>query len=126
MSIAKPIKVNSIEALNDHILVADMNFGSRKLSSGILLPNDDGLSAGIRPRWAKIYAVGPDQKDVGVGQWILVAHGRWTRGVKIEDSKKEVTIRRIDPNDILLVSDSEPDGDDTVSGAVQVDPKDRW
>jgi hypothetical protein len=56
----------------------------------------------------------------------LVAHGRWTRGVKIEDSKKEVTIRRIDPNDILLVSDSEPDGDDTVSGAVQVDPKDRW
>ena len=122
----KPIKVEGIRALNDHVLVADMNFKERVLSSGIQLLNDDGRGAGIRPRWAEVYAVGPEQQDITVGQWILVAHGRWTRGVKIEDTTGEHTLRRIDPNDILLVSDVEPDGDDTLSDATQIDAKDRW
>jgi hypothetical protein len=122
----KPIKIKSLTALNDHVLVADMNFKERILSSGIMLLNDDGRGAGIRPRWARVYATGPEQQDIQVGQWILVSHGRWTRGVKIEDESGEITIRRIDPDDILLVSDSEPDGDDTVSDATQIDAKDRW
>jgi len=122
----KPIKVNNLRALNDHVLVADMNFKERKLSSGIYLLNDDGRGAGIRPRWARVYATGPEQEDIKIGQWILVAHGRWTRGVTIEDNTGEVVVRRIDPNDVLLVSDTEPEGDDTVSNAVQIDSKDRW
>ena len=56
----------------------------------------------------------------------MVAHGRWTRGVTIEDTRGEVVIRRIDPNDVLLVSDSEPDADDTLSDATQIDAKNRW
>ena len=60
-----------------------------------------------------------------IGQWILVSHGRWTRGVTIEDTAGEVTIRRIDPNDILLVSESEP-SDDSLSSAVLKDQVDRW
>lgn len=121
----KPIKVDSLRALNDHVLVADMNFKERKLSSGIYLLNDDGRGAGIRPRWAQVYATGPEQQDIRVGQWILVAHGRWTRGVKIEDTDGEVVIRRIDHNDILLVSDEEP-ADDSLSSATQIDSKERW
>ena len=122
----KPIKVTSIKALNDHVLVADMNFKERQLSSGIYLLNDDSRTAGIRPRWAKVYAIGPEQQDIQIGQWILVSHGRWTRGVTIEDTAGEVTIRRVDPNDILLVSDSEPTGDDSLSDAVLKDKVDRW
>lgn len=122
----KPIKVTSIKALNDHVLVADMNFKERQLSSGIYLLNDDARTAGIRPRWARVYATGPEQQDIQIGQWILVSHGRWTRGVTIEDQSGEVTIRRIDPNDILLVSDSEPTGDDSLSDAVLKDKVDRW
>jgi len=122
----KPIQVTGLRALNDHVLVADMNFKERKLSSGIYLLNDDGRGAGIRPRWARVYATGPEQQDITVGQWILVAHGRWTRGVTIEDQSGEVTIRRIDPDDILLVSDTDPGGDDTVSEATQIDSKQRW
>jgi hypothetical protein len=121
----KPIKINSLQALNDHVLVADMNFKERKLSSGIYLLSDDGRGAGIRPRWAKVYAIGPTQTDVAVGQWILVSHGRWTRGVNIEDENGEVTIRRVDANDILLVSNEEP-SDDSLSDATQVDSKNRW
>jgi hypothetical protein len=122
----KPIKIESIRALDDHVLVADMNFKERITTSGILLLNDDGRTAGIRPRWAQVYAIGPDQQDIKVGQWILVDHGRWTRGVKIEDTTGEHVIRRIDPNDILLMSDDAPTGDDTISSAELVDSKDRW
>ena len=120
------IKIKSIRALKDHVLVADMNFKERKLSSGIYLLNDDSRGAGIRPRWAQVYATGPEQEDIRVGQWILVAHGRWTRGVGIEDTTGDHVLRRIDPNDILLVSDTEPGGDDTLSDATQIDSKTRW
>jgi len=121
-----PIKINSLRALNDHILVSEMNFKERKLSSGIYLLNDDGSGAGIRPRWARVYATGPEQTDITPGQWILVSHGRWTRGITIEDTTGDVTIRRVDPNDILLVSDSEPSADDSLSDATQIDAKSRW
>jgi hypothetical protein len=44
----------------------------------------------------------------------MVSHGRWSRGIKIEDENGEVTIRKVDPKDILLVSD-EPVQDATMS-----------
>jgi co-chaperonin GroES (HSP10) len=117
------ITQEQIRALHDTVLVADMEFDTRITSSGIILPNDNGTTLGIRPRWGRVYAVGPEQKHVGVGQWIMVAHGRWTRGIDIEDGQQDHkrTIRRIDPKDILLVSDStERPLDDTQSTAVHV------
>ena len=99
------IKINDLRALGDHVLVSDMNFKERITSSGLYLLNDDGRGAGIRPRWAQVYATGPRQEDVKIGQWILVAHGRWTRGMDIEDENGKQTVRKIDPKDILLVSD---------------------
>lgn len=107
-------------ALNNDVLVEQMRFDERITQSGLILRNDNGTSLGIRPRWGKVYAVGPDQKDVKPGDWILVAHGRWTRGLEIEDEIGEKIIRKIDPNDILLVADELP-FDETQSTAVQVD-----
>lgn len=115
-----PHKVQSLRPLKDTVLVTDMVFKERKLNSGLILLNDNGTTAGIRPRWGRIYAIGPDQKDYSVGDWICVAHGRWTRGVDIEDADgNTVTIRKVDPKDILLLSDEQP-SDDTMSDAVQV------
>ena len=115
-----PHKVQSLRPLKDTVLVTDMVFKERKLNSGLILLNDNGTTAGIRPRWGRIYAVGPEQKDYSVGDWICVAHGRWTRGVEIEDVEGTVvTIRKVDPKDILLISDEQP-SDDTMSDAVQV------
>ena len=71
-------------------------------------------NSGIRPRWGKIYALGPEVRDLKVGQYIMVSHGRWTRGIKIEDENGEQIIRKVDPKDILLVSD-EPVQDATMS-----------
>jgi hypothetical protein len=112
-----------LQALKKDVLVSDMEFDTRITQSGLILPNDNGTSLGIRPRWGRVYAVGKDQQDVRVGQWICVAHGRWTRGLDIEDGESitKRTIRKIDPADILLVSDSETrPQDDTMSEAVHI------
>lgn len=115
---AHQIEKKKFQPLGSHVIVTDMNFSGRKLSSGIVLLNDNGKAGGIRPRWGQVYAVGPNQQDVKEGQWVCVAHGRWTRGVEIEDETGKHTIRRIDHKDILLVSDQEPAADDTISDAV--------
>lgn len=111
-------KVSKINPLKDSIIVKNMNFSERTTSSGIVLVSDDGKNSGIRPRWAEVYAIGPDQKDIKVGQWVLIDHGRWTRGINIvDDTNQKITIRKIDNNDILLISDS-PVNDDTMSDKV--------
>jgi len=112
---------SQIKALHDHVIVSEMVFDQRITQSGLILMNDNGTTLGIRPRWGRVYAVGPKQQDVRVGQWVCVAHGRWTRGLDIEDENGKTTIRRIDPADILLISDSEEmPQDDTMSSAVHV------
>lgn len=121
-----PHRIRNLRALGDTVIVADMEFTGRTLSSGIILHNDNGTTAGIRPRWGQIYAVGPEQQDVHPGQWVCVAHGRWTRGLDIEDDLGAKTIRKIDPDDILLVSDQEPGTDDTISDAIQAQAKNRF
>lgn len=114
------VQVAGLRALRDHILVRDMYFGERKLSSGIILLNDDEKTEGIRPRWGRVYAVGPEQHDVQVGQWVLIEHGRWTRGMKVDVDGDEFIIRRADPKCIIFVSDEEPPADETISDKLHV------
>lgn len=113
-----PHRIYKLKALHDAVIVSDMEFKGRQLSSGIILMNDNGKTEGIRPRWGQVYEVGPEQQDVHPGQWICVAHGRWTRGLEIEDDSGVKTIRKVDPKDILLISDEHPGSDDTISEAV--------
>jgi co-chaperonin GroES (HSP10) len=118
----EPHLIKNFRTLHDWVVVQDMVFDERITSSGIVLLNDNGKGTGIRPRWARVYAVGPEQQHVTPGQWICVAHGRWTRGVEVQDEQGETTLRKIDPNDILMVSDEQPD-DDTMSDAVHIPQK---
>ena len=115
---------DKIKALHDNVLVADMEFDTRITQSGLILPNDNGTTLGIRPRWGRVYAVGEEQQDVKVGDWILVAHGRWTRGLDIEDGDVKRTVRKIDPKDILMSADERP-ADVTFSDAINVEKKER-
>lgn len=106
---------DQFKPLKDYIVVSDMKFDERLSRGGIVILNDDMKGQGIRPRWAKIYKFGPEYNgELEIGQWICVAHGRWTRGIDIEDETGKKTLRRVDPNDILLVSD-EPVEDDYIS-----------
>jgi co-chaperonin GroES (HSP10) len=124
MTIASRHKINKLVPLRDNIIVAEMNFKERLTNSGLVLLGDDATTSGIRPRWGQVYAIGPEQTDVKIGDWVLVAHGRWTRGVDIEDNEGPKTIRKIDPNDILLVSDQQVT-DDTMSSAILAEQKSR-
>lgn len=114
-------EIKGLRALKDHVIVSNMNFDQRITSSGIILMNDDRRSEGIRPRWGQVWAVGPEQTEFKIGQWVLIAHGRWTRGSRIKDATGEHVIRRADTDSILAVSDELPT-DDTMSTAVSVAP----
>ena len=105
-----PTRVQGIiKPLKNRVLVSNMHFGLMKTKTGVILPDDDGTAAGTKPRWARVYAVGPEQKDVEVGKWVLIAHGRWTRQVILEDGDNDIDVRMVDENDILLITDQEPD-----------------
>ena len=119
---AHQLNKNQIHPLNDSVIVTDMTFDERFTTGGIVLLNDNGKSTGIRPRSGQVYAVGPEQHEVTVGQWVCVAHGRWTRGIEVEDETGKKTLRRIDPKDIMLVSDEQPQ-DETFSAAIHVEAK---
>jgi co-chaperonin GroES (HSP10) len=95
--------------IRDNVLVTDMNFDARVSKGGIVLPSDDGKSEGVRHRWGRVWAIGPQQKDVSVGDWILLEHGRWTRGVTVvEEDGTEIIIRRADIKAILMVTEEKP------------------
>ena len=114
-------KLEKVVPLGNTIIVTDMSFGERFTSGGIVLLLDDGKAGGIRPRWCRVYAVGPDQHDVKVGEWICVSHGRWSRGTTIETTNGTFTIRKVDPKDVLISSDELPH-DDTLSMAITGNP----
>jgi len=93
--------------LRDGILVRNMKFGEQRTASGLIVMSDDGKSTGIHPRWGEVIAVGNEQQDVVVGQYVLVAHGRWSRGFELNGE----TVRTVDPKDVLGIQDEEPNND---------------
>lgn len=99
-----------VNALKGKVLVTKLEGGSRVIN-GIIIPDDNGKSEGIRPRWGKVYAVGEDVVDITPGQWILVENGRWTRMVEIKDeTDTKVKLWGVEyPKSVLLVSDTFPE-----------------
>jgi co-chaperonin GroES (HSP10) len=124
-----PLKITSIRALNKDVIVTDMDFSEMTTASGIVIQSDDGKVHGIKPRWARVYKVGPKQQDIKVGEWILIEHGRWTRKLKIEDSEGVKEIQKIDVDCVLASADNRPNdlyfGIEYANGAgVDIRPED--
>ena len=109
---------HDITPLKKRVLVSKMHFGETKSKGGIILIDDDGSEGGIHPRWAEVYAIGNKQEDVKVGQWVMVSHGRWSRALKVKKDNVELEVRMIDEDDILLVSDEEPEDNRKQAGYV--------
>jgi co-chaperonin GroES (HSP10) len=100
-------KIKSLRTLHDYILVTDMNFDQKLTTNGIIIPGTNGKLEGIHPRWGRVYAVGKNQTDVKVGQYILIRHGRWSRAIEIEEEDGTTRrLQRVDNKDIMLVSDT--------------------
>jgi co-chaperonin GroES (HSP10) len=104
------IDCNKLIPLHDGVIVTDMNFDEQVTKAGIVITSDNGKSEGIKPRWGKVYAIGPTQTDVKIGDWVLVEHGRWTRKLAIKTPGVEpFDVLRVETKSILLVSNTRPD-----------------
>jgi len=109
-----------VRPIGNRVLVSDMYFGEQVTKGGIIISDDDKTTRGIYPRWGKVYKKGPDNNDdYKVGDWILVEHGRWTRGVDIDNGEEELTIRMVEAESVLAYSDVKPN--DTQIGAEYAD-----
>jgi len=117
-------------AIGNRVLVSDMHFGEQTTSSGLIISDDNGTERGIYPRWGKVYGKGPDNNDpYNIGDWILVEHGRWTRGIKFNTNNTEIELRMVEAESILAYSDEKPDnvqiGNTTQNGdSVNIRPED--
>ena len=101
-------KKMQVRAIKDHVLVTDMEFGEMVTTSGIVVQSDNAKAHGVKPRWAKVYKIGPKQQDVKVGEWVLVEHGRWTRKMSIDDGEGVKDVQRVDTPAIIGVSQEKP------------------
>jgi co-chaperonin GroES (HSP10) len=101
----------NLRPLRDTVFVTDMRFDGERTQGGIILQNDDGKSHGIRPRWGRVWAIGSEQNQVHIGEWILVEHGRWTRTVTVEtDTGDTIEVRMVDNDAIMMTADELPGG----------------
>lgn len=97
--------------LRSNIIVSDMNFDHQVTKSGIVITSDNGKTSGIHPRWGRVFAVGPEQKDIKIGEWVLVEHGRWTRTIEYERDIDDIIELRMVEEKAILASADEPPAD---------------
>lgn len=93
----------SVRPIRNRVIVSGMEFGEQTTAGGIIISSDDGKDRGIKPRWGLVEAKGSENKDpYDIGDWILIEHGRWTRGfeVELEDGTVE-TMRTVEAESIL-------------------------
>ena len=99
----------TLTPLKDKVFVTDINFDEEVTSGGIVLKSDNGKGEGVKPRWGRVWAIGPEQEDVKVGQWILMEHARWTREFQHEAEDGTITkLHMADLNAMMLVADEKP------------------
>lgn len=101
--------LSTIIAAPNKILADWIDMGMKK-QGGVIIPDDQMKERGIRNRICRIHAVGEGvNKDIKPGDFILVSHGRWTRGVDMEINGKITTLRGIEYSEIIGVYDEQPE-----------------
>lgn len=107
----------------DRVIVTDMYFGEQKTAGGIIIRDDDGTTRGIYPRWARVHAKGRLNKDeYEIGDWILIEHGRWTRGVKVDEGNGEVELRMVEAESILGWQKEKPSNSVRIGEEIDTSP----
>lgn len=110
-----------IKPLKDRVLAELMGLEQRVTSSGIIIQGENGKDRGIRPRWAKIRLVGEGIDWCEPGQYVLVAHGRWSRQFECEHAGEKMKLVHLDNKECLIVTDELPD-DDFVGVGIDTKP----
>jgi co-chaperonin GroES (HSP10) len=101
----------NLKPIKNRVIVSNMHFGEQRTENGLIIADDNGQTRGIYPRWCQVHAKGPENKDeYDVGDWILVEHGRWTRGVKINEGRGDEELRMVEAESVLGWSKTKPEG----------------
>ena len=109
MSAKHFITAEVFRPIHDNVFVSDLEHGPRLTKGGLLIPDDNMTDRGVRDRWGRVWAVGPEVTDIKPGEWVLVKHGRWTTGIEMVIRGEHVTVWRVEyPEAVLIVSDTDP------------------
>jgi co-chaperonin GroES (HSP10) len=111
----------TIKPLKDRVLAELMGLEQRVTASGIIIQSENGKDRGIRPRWARVHLVGEGIDWVQPGQYVLVAHGRWSRQFECEHNGEKMKLVHLDNKECLIVTDELPD-DDFVGVGIDTTP----
>lgn len=105
--------MTKVKAMRNKILaeMIDDPGAERTTSGGIILTEKDGTEGAVRPRWFKVYSLGEGIDWINEGAYVLVDHGRWSQGMKVDNDLK---VYLLDNKDCLMVSDENPMLDNSV------------
>ncbi len=111
-----------VKPLRERILAELLGLDQRVTSSGIIIQSENGKDRGVRPRWARVHYVGEGIDWVKPGQYLLVAHGRWSRQFEVEGPDGQpLKLVHLDNKECLLVSDEAP-VDDYIGSGIDTTP----
>lgn|SRR6056300_1014332 len=101
----------TLTPIHNRVLVTDMNFGEQKTAGGIIISSDDGQARGIHPRWGRVIAKGHENDDdYEVGDWILIEHGRWSRGINLKKSDGDkMVVHMVEAESVLGTAKEKPE-----------------
>jgi hypothetical protein len=103
------ITATSFRPIKENVFVTDLDSGPHLTAGGIIIPDDNGMERGIRPRWGRVWAVGPEVQGVEVGEWVFVEHGRWTLSIDLDLPDGVVRVWKVDwPEAVLLAAKTDP------------------
>jgi len=100
-----------IKPINDKVLakLKEPMGETTQSKGGVFVMENHQSEKFIRPRWFEVTHIGPEQIDVTPGQFVLVEHGRWSRGIDINGThREEDKLFLIDNDAMLMVSDDDP------------------
>jgi hypothetical protein len=83
--------------------------GDERTVNGLILTEKNLGEESVRPRWFLVTHCGPEQKDMTPGMFVLVPHGRWSRGLNLEGTLREADKLFLLDNEALMgTSDVNP------------------
>jgi hypothetical protein len=103
------IVASEFRPLKKNVFVTDLDGGMHVTKGGIIRPDDNMSATGIRPRWACVWAIGPDVEDIKVGEWVFIEHARWTNSIDLRLPSGSVRVWKVDwPAAVLLAMQDDP------------------
>jgi co-chaperonin GroES (HSP10) len=70
---------------------------------GLVLINQGTDVQSTDARWGKVLAVGPETKDIKVGDIVLIEYGKWTVGFKYDG----INVWKSDEEKVIALGDDE-------------------